>query len=187
MVEVKKQQMHFVELECEAYPTSIIRRNHESCSENGRLYDIGYNIRGEFLLIMVACYVPSEARTVYTYYIHSQLISDHPSTNVQGINFQDDNLYDFDIAETYSQGYQRKEFEILLESHLHAERFLRGDEKHKLISSPLMPPSFFELGYEKAATFHYLNAAPQWAIIGNGIWKKVENKVRARLIDGGKK
>lgn len=188
IVEVKKQQMQFVELECEAYPTSIIRKRHKTCSENGQLYEIGYNIRGEFHLIMVACYVQSEARTLYAYYNHTHLsINNPPSYHFPGTNFQDDNLYDFNIAETFTQNYQRQEFETLLESNVQAVRFIRGDGKHLLISGPLMPASYFVHGYEKAATFHYLNTAPQWGIIKNGNWRKVENKVKDRLAEGGDK
>lgn len=189
IVQVKKQQMQFVELECDAYPASIIRKRKTTCSENGRLYEIGYYIRGEFHLVMVACYIQSEARTLYTYYNQTHLsMNNLPSYHLPGAySFQDDNLYDFNIAETFTQKYQRQEFETLLESNIQATRFIREDTKHMLISGSLMPASYFVHGYEKAATYHYLNTAPQWAIIKSGNWRKVENKVRERLIQGGDK
>ncbi len=179
-VNVTNKPTKFKTLECEFFPRSEIRILEKNCYKNKTLIEVGFREKQQFLRTMVACFDQDEARAVYTWYNSSLLHTGHMS-KVQRPFFEDDNLYKFNVSDSYGRNQQRKRLEEILKSESLAKKYIKNDDEHFLSRGHLTPKADFVHGFEQASTFHYINAAPQWQVFNGGNWVNVESDVRNLL------
>lgn len=167
------------DLECSGFPKSVVRKQSDSrCYRNSTLYDIGFRINNQFLKVMTACFDDKNATAVYTWYNNTRIHTGHKS-GVRRPLFEHDNLYDFNVSATFSSNYQQKRLHKILKSKSLAKKYVKHDKDHFMSRGHLTPKADFVFGCEQAATFHYINAAPQWQIFNGGNWASVEENVRS--------
>lgn len=181
IVNAKGERVHFRDLECEDFPESLVRkRTDKKCYKNNTLLEIGFPHSKTFLNVVHVCFDNQEQNAIYTWYDSSMLPKGHQS-NVGRPNFVHDNLYSFSVNDVYRSKYQRKHFAELLNSTELAAKYIKDDGAHFLSRGHLTPKADFVYGVEQSATFHYINAAPQWQIFNGGNWVHIETSVRHEL------
>lgn len=181
------QQIPLKDLECEDFPDSIIRVNFEkTCHRNNTLIDIGYMSEKTFLKVLSVCFDKRTEDSIYSWYESSMLHSgrQHP---VPRPRFTDKVLYTFNVDAAYYYYNQRSWMRFLLGSFEWADQFIRNDRQHFLSRGHLTPKADFVYGFEQAATFHFINAAPQWQIFNGGNWVKLEMAIRELIVSNSPK
>lgn len=180
---VRGRKMKLNELECEKFPSSALLRTDRSCNGNSTEYEIGFPLSKKFLKTMSICFDETEKKAMYSWYESTNLHTGHQK-NVVRPQFVPDNVYDFDVNKAYFRKEQIKSFTKTLKSKALAKKYIKeGNTMYYLARGHLTPKADFVYGSEQASTFHYVNVAPQWQILNEGNWQRVEENVRKLLLE----
>lgn len=181
-VSIGDEEFSLSDLECVDFPKSIIKRNYlGSCFQGNALVDVGFEIGGDFLKVFSACFDQRSQDALYTWYDSSKIHYGH-QYNVPRPLFTDKELYSFNVGAAYNLNNQRSWLGYILKSFQWASRFVANDHLHYLCRGHLSPKADFVYGVEQSATFHFVNAAPQWHIFNVGNWGRMEAAVREVMV-----
>jgi DNA/RNA endonuclease G (NUC1) len=144
------------------------------CPTGVERYQLGFTIPSvlhSFVLFAELCYDRRSGSTVLARHtIYGKTISNRmPSTNA---NFRIDNLNQ-DLQKLISHAYKKVN---------QTRRFPRrhiGTGEQYYAKGHLVPDSDGITKSQRDATYFYMNTVPQWQKINNGIWKRIENSIRA--------
>ncbi|XP_065226766.1 uncharacterized protein LOC135850008 isoform X1 [Planococcus citri] len=182
-VSIGKEEFSISDLECVDFPKSVIKSNKlGTCLENKTLIDVGFEIDGQFLKIYSACFDRRSQNALYSWYDASKLHNGR-QYNVPRPVFTDKEFYTFNVDAAYYLHNQRSWMGSIMRSFKWAARFILNDHMHYLCRGHLSPKADFVYGVEQSATFHFVNAAPQWHIFNVGNWGRLENAVRDMLVN----
>lgn len=182
LVSVDDEVMPLNYLECVDFPEPTIKKREEqTCYGNHTLVDVGYECDYTFFKIYAACFDETSEDAIYTWY-ESSMLQHGRQYNVPRPHFSDKELYTFTVDTTYSFHNQRQWLAMALRSEDLADRFIVNDHLHYLSRGHLTPKADFVYGVEQAATFHFINAAPQWQTFNAGNWERLETGLRELLV-----
>ncbi|XP_055532015.1 uncharacterized protein LOC129722532 [Wyeomyia smithii] len=168
------------QLNCSSSISSSIKPQNRPCAGGtGALFDIGYEILGiPFVKLFISCYSLEKASVIYTEHDilgHSidiaQISNDRPAFRVGGLSSK------VKFSSVYTQNSQRTRLAELLGSEAEARKYISSSSF--FAKGHLTPDGDAVLDTWAAATYFYINAAPEWQIINVGNWIRVENSARA--------
>lgn len=184
IVRVRKKEMHFKDLECSDFPRSTVRNLNVPCYNNGTVHEIGFPVRRLYLRLALACFNKFNYTSTYVYANTSYLHTGHAG-GVPRVDFEHDKMYNFNVSEKYRSSYQRDTLKKILQSEKLAKKYVKDDGQYFMSRGHLAAKADFVYGSEQAATFHYVNAAPQWQIFNGGNWVQVEQSIQKHIVRSG--
>uniref|UniRef100_A0A182N1Z5 DNA/RNA non-specific endonuclease/pyrophosphatase/phosphodiesterase domain-containing protein n=1 Tax=Anopheles dirus TaxID=7168 RepID=A0A182N1Z5_9DIPT len=172
---------------CHSTVSGVIIPLESSCADGaGQLYDIGFNVKGlPFIKYFQVCYSADKSSAIYSEHQilgkainHAQINNNRPAFKLGGVSST------VRLASVYTQRHQLERFTELLGSTTQASKFI--DSSSYLAKGHLTPDGDAILDSWAAATYFFINAAPEWQVVNAGNWLRVENaarKVAAQLND----
>jgi hypothetical protein len=172
------QQFHISNFVCNSYPYHIAQRTNETCYGGARLVRIGFEVGTRFLRVMDVCFDELLERTHYVKYelipANTKFQSGFPRPAfIEGGFFPGR-----DMNTVYSQISQRAKISELLGSTLLGDQLVQASTDFYMARGHLAAKADFIYGSEHRATFHFINAAPQWQIFNGYNWERVEDSCR---------
>ncbi|CAK1587873.1 unnamed protein product [Parnassius mnemosyne] len=172
----------FKDIRCNAPPWFTVEPNYTECFGGRTLYKVGYQVGGEFLMLYEACF---DSQLLTTLYVRHELspANSFYQRGVRRSQFIDTGLFGkYCIARLYSTKNQRARFNDILGDRMD-QRYITRNQF--LTRGHLAPRVDFTLSALQRATFHYINAAPQWLRGNAGDWAALEDAVRRRAHSNG--
>ncbi|XP_055606925.1 uncharacterized protein LOC129754736 [Uranotaenia lowii] len=165
---------------------SIVAQNRPCAGGLGQMYDIGFEVLGIPLVkLFTSCYNIAKSSVIYTEHQIlgrsievAQINNVRPSFKVGGLKTR------VRLSSVYTQNAQRARLSELLGSEEEANKYISSSSF--FAKGHLTPDGDGVLDNWAAATYFYINAAPEWQVINVGNWIRVENaarKVAANLND----
>jgi DNA/RNA endonuclease G (NUC1) len=144
------------------------------CPTGADRYQLGFKIPSvlnSFVLFADLCYDTTSGSTVLTKHtIYGKSISDRMPSTASNFRFDSLNLFvQAAIAYAYTKVGQAARF---------PNRNIGTGERY-YAKGHLVPDSDGITKSQRDATYFYMNTVPQWQKINNGIWKRIENSIRA--------
>ncbi|XP_055615970.1 uncharacterized protein LOC129762029 [Toxorhynchites rutilus septentrionalis] len=176
---LRNKKYQFSQLDCVAPVTSSIQSQNISCAGGlGTLFNIGFEVKGlPFVKYFQSCYNVQDASAIYTEHEIfgrsidlAQRSGDH-SFKTGGLASK------VRFSEVYLVASQKDRLEKLLGSETEAKKYMSSTF---LAKGHLTPDRDALLDTWAAATYFYINAAPEWQVVNTGNWKRVENAARKR-------
>ncbi|KAJ8682139.1 hypothetical protein QAD02_017931 [Eretmocerus hayati] len=166
----------FSKFKCSSLPKEIVRKTKSRCLENKQLYEIGYQIKQNFLPLMSICRDDDNLSTHYTNATVVQEITGFQSSFPRP-NWKHGQFYSgYNMISVYKQKSQLKSMEILLGSKELAQKYIQNEQY--LNRGHLAAKADFVFGSHQSTTFWLLNTAPQWSTFNAGNWLIIESSVR---------
>lgn len=169
----------FSEINCNDFPRHIARRiRSKSCYNNSTEVEIGFDMGDRFLQVMTLCH---DEILETTYYVKHSMIPANAAfqRSVDRISFiQGDFFGSKNISSLFSRSTQRNTIGSILRSSSLARQYIHNTGNMFLARGHLAARADFIFGNQQLATFHYVNAAPQWQYFNGFNWEAVESSVR---------
>ncbi|XP_054258889.1 uncharacterized protein LOC128983578 isoform X2 [Macrosteles quadrilineatus] len=176
------REMRALDIQCVSPVTSSVRLTDRRCGQtNAAMVEIGYEIFGWHRLIS-SCYIASRLTSLYSiHFLNGSILAGAKRSSNGRPYFQHGShvLYEGVNPEPLYRKQNQDRILTLLLGELKARYILR---KTFLSRGHLAPDCDFTLGAWQAATYFYVNSAPQWQSINCGNWRRVENQIRALAI-----
>ncbi|ETN58076.1 deoxyribonuclease I [Anopheles darlingi] len=169
----------FTDIRCKSTVSSSLKpRNSECANGKGRVYDVGFEVNGlPFTKYFHICYDNDKSSAIYSEHSlpgkslnYAEINNNRPSFKLGGITSK------VRLASVYTQNHQYDRFEKALGSSAEASRYINSSSY--LAKGHLTPDGDAIINNWAAATYFFINVAPQWQIINAGNWLRVENAVR---------
>ncbi|XP_053677377.1 uncharacterized protein LOC128727485 isoform X1 [Anopheles nili] len=164
---------------CRSTVSGVIRAQEKPCADGiGSWYDAGFEVNGvPFVKYFQVCYNLATSTPIYSEHqllgaslSHAQINNVRPSFKLGVLTPT------VRLTSVYTQREQLERFTTLLGSSKEASKYI--DSGSFLAKGHLTPDADAILNNWAAATYFFLNAAPEWQIVNGGNWKRVENAVR---------
>ncbi|CAL8129035.1 unnamed protein product [Orchesella dallaii] len=121
---------------------------------------------------IITCHDESRDETLWSKH---QIVGPLPEGEGTRPSFRIGNFYkQIDVNNCYSQTTQAETIEKLTGSN----GFIDVSQNLYLARGHLAPNADFPIDSQRAATFFYINACPQWQSINDGNWLRLENSLR---------
>lgn len=128
--------------------------------------------------LMEICHDSQTASTLWTYHRLTPE-SQHFQRSVRRVPFLKGKFYHGISPDTaYKKQTQRKQFAKILGSQKIADDIISFDSDLFLARGHLAAKTDYVFSSHQAATFYYINAAPQWQTFNNGNWLQIEIGVK---------
>uniref|UniRef100_A0AAG5DH18 DNA/RNA non-specific endonuclease domain-containing protein n=1 Tax=Anopheles atroparvus TaxID=41427 RepID=A0AAG5DH18_ANOAO len=166
-------------INCSSPISGAIMPRNTSCAEgSGRLHELGFEMNDEtFVRYFKACYNLEKLSAIYSEHqlpgkllSHAQIGNTRPSFKVGGIASK------VSLASVYTRKHQQERFATLLGSATLASQYINSSSY--LAKGHLTPDGDAIVDSWTAATYFFINAAPEWQAVNVGNWLRVENAVR---------
>uniref|UniRef100_A0A2M3ZZ76 Putative deoxyribonuclease i n=2 Tax=Anopheles triannulatus TaxID=58253 RepID=A0A2M3ZZ76_9DIPT len=173
----------FTDIRCKSTVSSSLKPRSSTCANGkGQVYDVGFEVNGlPFIKYFHTCYNNEKSSAVYSEHLllgrslnSAEINNNRPSFKLGGITSK------VRLASVYTQSHQHDRFEKVLGSSAEASRYINSSSY--LAKGHLTPDGDAIMNNWAAATYFFINAAPQWQIINAGNWLRIENAVRKLAI-----
>ncbi|KAG5869877.1 hypothetical protein JTB14_013869 [Gonioctena quinquepunctata] len=170
------------QISCNYNPLPIGRFTSGSCSNSGKLAEIGFVLDNQrFLRTMQICFDTESQNPLYSHFELSSTIAIN-AVGVPRPRFHLDegfyHLFDGSVKHLYLKDNQRKTINTLLGLDENSEKYIENEGDLFLSRGHLSAHSDFVYAAQKNSTFRYINAAPQWQIINGRNWDQAEIDTR---------
>ncbi|XP_035794559.1 uncharacterized protein LOC118467790 [Anopheles albimanus] len=173
----------FSDIRCRSTVSSSLKQRSRLCaSGKGQVYDVGFEVSGlPFIKYFHTCYNNEKSSAIYSEHSlsgwslnYAEINNNRPSFKIGGITSN------VRLASVYTQNHQYNRFEKVLGSSAQASRYINSSSY--LAKGHLTPDGDAIMNNWAAATYFFINVAPQWQIINAGNWLRIENAVRKVVI-----
>ncbi|KFB48484.1 AGAP004948-PA-like protein [Anopheles sinensis] len=173
------KRLDLSEISCNSPMSGAIMTRNVTCADGtGRIYELGFDVNGlPFVRYFAACYNLEKLSAIYSEHLltgkllsHAQIGNTRPSFKVGGIPSK------VSLASVYTRKHQQERFATLLGSETLASQYINSSSY--LAKGHLTPDGDAIVDSWTAATYFFINAAPEWQAINVGNWLRVENAVR---------
>jgi len=145
-------------------------------------FDVGDGLEGEAKIITVCHHLASSSTLWARHSLWDEIaLADKGGERPK---FKKDSFYDYDVNEAYSMDGQLLALTELVGSRELAEHYIQGGELY-LARGHLAPNADFIFDSWRDATFHYVNAAPQWQSFNARNWATLEDNCRQLAVERG--
>ncbi|XP_045541025.1 uncharacterized protein LOC106710516 [Papilio machaon] len=174
----------FKQIRCNAPPWFTVEAKNISCSDGHKTYRVGYRMADNFYTLYEACFDEGLLMTVYVRHEltpeakYHQLGGNRPSFIDTGV------FGKIRMSNAYALKNQRARVNDTLGDKMDQKYITK---KQFLTRGHLAPRADFSLRTHQRASFHYINAAPQWMRGNAGDWAALEDALRRRIASRGKK
>jgi hypothetical protein len=174
---VDNTHYNFSDFGCRSYPYHTARTTGSKCYDGTKSHiEVGFEVESDFYKLIDICFDDTVFTTLYSNF-----------TLVSGINgtqtasgrpdFLDDNLYNnISINDCYNKTKQQKTINNILHLSPSDDKYINSNF---LSRGHYTARADFVYVNQKNATFHFVNAAPQWQTFNAGNWNSLETSVRA--------
>ncbi|XP_068625942.1 uncharacterized protein [Battus philenor] len=167
----------FKDIKCSASPWFTAERKNETCHDGHPLYRVGYQVAEKFFTLYEACFDELSLRTLYVRHELSPAVKLHQRGGKKP-SFIDTGLFGKNhMSSVYSLKNQRNRVNEALGDRMDQHYITK---KQFLTRGHLAPRADFVLRSQQRASFHYINAAPQWMRGNAGDWAALEDALRRR-------
>ncbi|XP_050096562.1 uncharacterized protein LOC126578247 isoform X2 [Anopheles aquasalis] len=169
----------FSDIRCRSTVSSSLKPRNIVCANGtGRVYDVGFEVNGfPFIKYFHTCYDNEKSSAIYSEHFlsgrslnYAEINNNRPSFKLGGMTSK------VRLASVYTQNHQYERFEKVLGSSAQASRYVNSSSY--LAKGHLTPDGDAIMNNWAAATYFFINVAPQWQIINAGNWLRIENAVR---------
>ncbi|XP_046667760.1 uncharacterized protein LOC124359231 isoform X3 [Homalodisca vitripennis] len=175
---VEGAELEAADLQCVSPVMSSVRLTDRRCGHpSAAMVEIGYESFGWHRLIS-SCYIANRLTSLFsTHFLNGSILAGAKRTANGRPYFQHGShvLYEGVNPEPLYRKQNQERVLTMLLGELKARYILR---KTFLSRGHLAPDCDFTLGAWQAATYFYVNSAPQWQSINCGNWRRVENRIR---------
>ncbi|XP_070507858.1 uncharacterized protein [Chironomus tepperi] len=177
---------NFNNFRCAAWPQWTARRSTTRCFNNALLVDFGFQVATRWLQIYRVCHDLVLETNWFAHYTFTP-ISDANQRNVVRPSWSQAGFYtSSNVNGLYTRNTQRSTIATILGDQAAANRFVEADPSDVFMArGHIAAMTDFILATEQQATFHFLNAAPQWQGFNGGNWVSVEISSRRLAADRG--
>ncbi|CAH2062441.1 unnamed protein product, partial [Iphiclides podalirius] len=172
----------FKDIRCSSLPWFTAEETSDYCAERSKLFRVGYQIGGNFYKLYEACFDRGLLTTVYVHHTVTPL--SHFMQNGSRPNFIEGDLFGkIKMTKVYAVENQRARLKATLgagadQTYITKKQFLNRGH--------LAARADFIMRAAQKASFHYINAAPQWMRGNAGDWAALEEAVRRRISKYGR-
>ncbi|CAH2062454.1 unnamed protein product, partial [Iphiclides podalirius] len=171
-------------IRCSATPWFTVEPTNATCSGDHTLYRIGYRVNGEFYTLYRACFDERLFTTLYVQHVLSPEIEFYQRGGKRPTFIETGLFGKVRMSDVYARSNQRARINQLLGSGLD-QRYITRNQF--LTRGHLAPRADFTTRAMQRASFHYINAAPQWLRGNAGDWAALEDALRRRVTSSGRK
>lgn len=166
----------FSDIRCNMLPTANVEVIREKCYAGNSLIRVGYNIQSKIYPLYEACFDRNLLTTLYVKYQLTPAIVFHEFK--QGSEkFYDSTLFKkVNINKAYTQ--QSQQIDAILGPEMHKKY---TNKTQYIARGHLAARGDFIMRGQQAASYHYVNSAPQWQRGNAGDWAALESALRRRI------
>ncbi|XP_046975418.1 uncharacterized protein LOC124541547 [Vanessa cardui] len=169
---------NFSEIKCNA-PPWFTTEEIGDCYDGYKLYKVGYEVENVFYSMYEACFNKYLLHTAYVkHQIHPKYVYSQSGGRRPGF-IEGDLFGKTKMNKLYTTENQKKRVKEIFGSGK-ADQYITKNQY--LNRGHLAPRGDFPLRAQQRASFHYINAAPQWMRGNAGDWAALEDAVRRRAI-----
>lgn len=184
-LEVNGKSVAIRSITCSKYPYHTARYNGNTCLNQHKEIEIGFDTGNEFITVIKECFDDNQQITLYSVFDLPRTISGYQSGYPRP-NFVEDDFYNVGsntVESLYKRVNQRKTINGLLGLDPSDEKYVDNSNDYFLSKGHLTAKADFVYGSNQRATFHYVNVAPQWQTFNGRNWNNLENDVRGFAAD----
>ncbi|XP_072941368.1 salivary endonuclease-like [Epargyreus clarus] len=168
---------HLKEIRCNAPPWFTVEKTSAVCYGGNNIYRVGYKILNKFHLLYEACFDRGTLTTVYVK--HRLSPTSYFGQVTHRPQFIEGDLFpQVRMSQLYKAEQQRSRLDTLLGRGM-GEKYVTKNSF--LNRGHLAAKADFSMAAMQRATFHYINAVPQWNRGNAGDWAALEEALRRRL------
>lgn len=175
-------------LSCKKLPEDTARRNG-TCGDRGQFthIQIGFDLGGgDFVTQIDNCFDGETYNAVYSRMRLTPGIAGYQS-GVKRPTFTPDDFYGgISPNGLYVRPAQQAAVGQLLGDKSLGTKYIPSKGDFFLARGHLSAKADYVLGSQQTATFHYVNAAPQWQTFNGVNWEKLESSVRGWVVNSGR-
>ncbi|RZB39101.1 Endonuclease NS domain containing protein, partial [Asbolus verrucosus] len=177
---VDGQQFNFNQIACSRNPFHTARYTGNSCGVGGKEIEIGFILNDDsFAREIIVCFDEQNLNSLYSTYDLTRSIGHHES-GVDRPSFIEDDFYNLGIRvnDLYVRDGQKATINGLLGLPADSTKYIKDSSDYFLARGHLTAKADFVYAPQQTATFHYVNAAPQWQTFNGDNWSTAEADVR---------
>lgn len=171
---------------CQSWPQSTTRTTTTRCHSGGILVDVGFQIGTRWLHLYTVCH---DLVLETNWFVHYRFtpVSAANQRNVARPAWTQVGFYTAsNVNHLYTRPQHRTTISTILGDQAAAERFILPEPSDFFFArGHIAAMTDFILASQQQATFHFLNAAPQWQTFNGGNWDSVEISSRRLASDRG--
>ncbi|CAG9812170.1 unnamed protein product [Chironomus riparius] len=178
--------LSFNSFRCQAWPQWTTRRTTTRCFSGGILVDVGFQIGTRWLHLYTVCHDLVFETNWYVHYAFSP-VSAANQRNVARPAWTQTGFYTAsNVNHLYTRPQHRITIANILGDQAAADRFIESEPSDFFFArGHIAAMTDFILASQQQATFHFLNAAPQWQTFNGANWDSVEISSRRLASDRG--
>ncbi|KAL7011614.1 hypothetical protein ACKWTF_014357 [Chironomus riparius] len=177
---------NFNDFRCTGWPWWTSRNTGDKCYGNGVLVDFGFQVDSRWLHVYTSCH---DLDLETTWFVKHKFtpISDGNQRSVTRPSWTQSGFFtSSNVNGLYTRLTQTATVATILEDQAAANRFIEADPSEVFLSrGHIAAMTDFIFATEQRATFHFLNAAPQWQTFNGYNWVSVEISSRILASDRG--
>lgn len=172
--------INFQSLTCLKKPRHIAQYTNKKCLKKFDEFEIGYRYKNKFLRLIRGCFDKAEQITLYTVHTVSKAIVHRQRSHARSTYWAVGSFYTIGhVDDAYKRNNQRIAINNQLGLEASSTKYISNtSDNYHLIRGHLAPKADFLYGPQQDATFYFLNAIPQWHLLNNGNWKRLEDGIR---------
>ncbi|CAF4936066.1 unnamed protein product [Pieris macdunnoughi] len=172
----------FGQLTCNSNVNSEAVETNERCYGNNVIIRVGYSVNRVFYPLYTVCYDKNRFEVLYVSYPQTP-INAIQQTGVSRPSWQAGNFFPgVDINNLYTQNRHREAIARAVGNNM-VDRYVTS--KQFLARGHLLAKSELVFAVGQRATFHFINASPQWQPFNGGNWNNLEQNLRSRVAQAG--
>ncbi|KAJ3666466.1 hypothetical protein Zmor_001907 [Zophobas morio] len=171
---------NFNQITCSRNPFHTARYTGNSCEAGGREIEIGFILTDDsFARQILICFDEKNLNPLYSTFDLTRSIGAHES-GVDRPSFIEDDFYNLAtrVNDLYVRGGQQATINGLLGLPADSTKYIEDSSNYFLARGHLTAKADFVYAPQQTATFHYVNAAPQWQTFNGFNWENAESDVR---------
>ncbi|XP_070507852.1 uncharacterized protein [Chironomus tepperi] len=178
--------INFNDFRCSGWPWWSTRNTGVKCYSGGVLIDFGYQVDTRWINIYTSCHDLVLETTWYIKHKFTHISDGNQRSVTRPAWTQSDFFTSSNVNGLYTRNTQRATIATILEDQAAAECFVEADPSDVFLArGHIAAMTDFIFATEQRATFHFLNANPQWQTFNGYNWVSVEISSRKVASDRG--
>lgn len=174
-----KKQLSYSELGCQKYPVETLTEIGR-CGPHGESSEIAITFEtmpGQFLEVFRSCLNKKTAQSIWSRHIvHSTINQRQYGASMP--YFSPDTFYEFDVFRSYTKVSQTEVIGQIVGSPELADEYVEQSGNVYMARGHLAARADFMYINWQRATYHYINAQPQWQCFNANNWFFIEDAIR---------